>query len=85
MSVSDDHESNYSSMVIINESVPEDDGIYYMWIRNFTQHEQLRKNGRIVMHVVLSCYCFWMLAIICDEYFIVSIQIFCQSIKDRNF
>jgi len=38
-----------------------------------------RKTGRIVLHVLLSCYCFWLLAIICDEYFIASIEIFCQS------
>lgn len=37
------------------------------------------KNGRIVLHVLASCYCFLMLAIICDEYFIGSIQVLCQS------
>lgn len=82
----DDHESNFSDTGIINESLPEDDGrFYYMKIRNFTQHEQMKKNGRLVMHMVLSCYCFWMLAIICDEYFIASIQVFCQSIKNIFF
>lgn len=48
---------------------------------NFTQNEEcaMKKNARIILHVVLACYCFWMLAIICDEYFIASIHIFCQS------
>lgn len=88
MSITDVHESNFSGTVVINESLPEEDGSsYYMRmpqaILNFTQHEQLKKNGRLVMHVVLSCYCFWMLAIICDEYFIASIHIFCQSITSK--
>lgn len=38
-----------------------------------------KKTGRIVMHVVVSCYCFLMLAVICDEYFFGSIEILCQS------
>lgn len=86
MSINDDHESNFSGTVRVHESLPEDDvNFYYMRLLNFTQYEQVRKNGRLVMHVVLSCYCFWMLAIICDEYFIVSIHIFCQSITNTNF
>lgn len=46
--------------------------------QNMIQNE---KKIRIVIHVVLACYCFWMLAIICDEYFIASIHIFCQGMK----
>lgn len=38
------------------------------------------KNGiRIAFRVLISCYCFWTLAVICDEYFIGSIEILCQS------
>lgn len=88
MSITEVHESNFSGTVVINESLPDDNGSFYyigmpQAILYFTQHEQLKKNGRLVMHVVLSCYCFWMLAIICDEYFIASIHIFCQSITSK--
>jgi hypothetical protein len=81
----DGQASNFSGTLIKNESRPDDGNFYYMKILNFTQHEQLKKNGRLAAHVLFSCYCFWMLAIICDEYFIASIQIFCQSITIRNF
>lgn len=37
------------------------------------------KNVKIVFNVLASGYCFLMLAIICDEYFIGSIEILCQS------
>lgn len=40
---------------------------------------KLKKNGRIALQVFASCYCFLMLAVICDEYFIGSIEILCQS------
>ena len=53
--------------LIINESV-----------QNGT--DAVKKNSsRIIAHVLVSCYCFWMLAIICDEYFIASIHVFCHS------
>lgn len=42
------------------------------------QNKKLRDGGRIVIHVLSSCYCFLMLAIICDEYFIGSIEILCS-------
>lgn len=40
-----------------------------------------KRNGWLTssMHVLLSCYCFWMLALVCDEYFISSIDIICKS------
>lgn len=37
------------------------------------------RNIRIIGHVLVACYCFWMLAIICDEYFLASIHVFCDS------
>lgn len=40
---------------------------------------KLKKNGWIVLHVLASCYCFLMLAVVCDEYFIGSIEVLCQS------
>ena len=41
--------------------------------------DAVKKNSRIIAHVLVSCYCFWMLAIICDEYFMASIHVFCHS------
>jgi hypothetical protein len=40
---------------------------------------EFKQYDRIFVHVVLSLYCFWMLAILCEEYFIASIHIFCNS------
>lgn len=37
------------------------------------------KNLRMFLHVAAACYCFWMLAVVCDEYFVASIEILCQS------
>lgn len=45
---------------------------------DLTRSEKIRGGGRIVIHVLMSCYCFLMLAIICDEYFIGSIEILCS-------
>jgi hypothetical protein len=38
-----------------------------------------RKTVRMFLHVLAACYCFWMLAVICDEYFVASIEVLCQS------
>lgn len=79
-------EMQSSSDVVINDSNAEDlDDNTRSTIEN-TLHEGfaranmgLEKNGRIALHVLASCYCFLMLAVICDEYFIGSIEIMCQS------
>jgi hypothetical protein len=88
----DDLESNFRSE---NESVSEVEELSYnggqqqqQALQNYTHDElqqqnhvaMFKKKIRIVLHVVLACYCFWMLAIICDEYFIASIHVFCQSL-----
>ncbi|XP_070508272.1 sodium/potassium/calcium exchanger 5-like [Chironomus tepperi] len=45
----------------------------------------LKKNtSRIIAQVLVSCYCFWMLAIICDEYFMASIHVFCHKLNIRH-
>lgn len=41
----------------------------------------IRKAFRVVANVAFSCYCFLMLAILCDEYFIGSIEILCKSLS----
>lgn len=38
-----------------------------------------RQHGWIAVHVLLACYCFWLLARVCDEYFIASIELMCCS------
>lgn len=38
-----------------------------------------RQRGWIVLHVVLACYCFWLLAIVCDDYFVPAMESLCSS------
>lgn len=43
----------------------------------FTRQE--RQRGWIVLHVVTACYCFWLLAIVCDDYFVPAMDVMCAS------
>lgn len=47
-------------------------------------YDVVRRNSGIIAHVLVACYCFWMLAIICDEYFMASIHIFFQKLKIKH-
>lgn len=38
-----------------------------------------RKQGWVIIHLLLACYCFWFLATICDDYFVPAIQNICNS------
>lgn len=38
-----------------------------------------RQMGMIIFHLIISCYCFWLLATVCDEYFVPSIEDMCRS------
>ncbi|XP_055301926.1 sodium/potassium/calcium exchanger 3-like isoform X2 [Sitodiplosis mosellana] len=38
-----------------------------------------RKQGWIIIHIALACYCFWFLASICDDYFVPAIQSICSG------
>lgn len=38
-----------------------------------------RKHGWIAVHILIACYCFWLLAIVCDDYFVPAIGIMCFS------
>lgn len=38
-----------------------------------------RKHGAVAIHIFLACYCFWLLAVICDDYFVPSIEVMCFS------
>lgn len=41
--------------------------------------DDIKEDGRFIFHAIASCYCFLMLAIMCEEYFLGSIEIICQS------
>lgn len=43
-----------------------------------------RKHGWIVLHVALACYCFWLLAIVCDDYFVPTMESMCLSLKMKE-
>lgn len=38
-----------------------------------------RQHGWFLLHVALACYCFWLLAIVCDDYFVPAIESLCSS------
>lgn len=38
-----------------------------------------RQSGWIAIHVILVCYLFWLLAVVCDEYFVPAIESMCDS------
>lgn len=38
-----------------------------------------RQHGWIMIHVLMACYCFWLLATICNEYFVPAIEGMCCS------
>lgn len=61
----------YGSLAVLESAINES-------VQNGT--EAVKKNSsRIIARILVSCYCFWMLAIICDEYFMASIHVFCHS------
>lgn len=43
----------------------------------FTRNE--RRHGWVALHILLSCYCFWLLAIVCDDYFVPAMESMCKS------
>ena len=38
-----------------------------------------RQKGWIAIHVALACYCFWLIATICDDYFVPAIEGICSG------
>lgn len=48
----------------------------------FTRQD--RKHGWITVHLLIACYCFWLLAIVCDDYFVPAIELMCKSMSIRN-
>ena len=43
-----------------------------------------RQQGWIVVNVLISLYCFWLLALVCDQYFVPAIEMMCKSISNSN-
>lgn len=48
----------------------------------FTRQD--RKHGWITVHLLIAAYCFWLLAIVCDDYFVPAIELMCKSMIIRN-
>lgn len=38
-----------------------------------------RKQGWVIIHLLVACYCFWFLATICDDYFVPAIENICNN------
>lgn len=41
--------------------------------------QEARKNGGIVIHIIVAIYMFLGLAIVCDEYFVASLDRICEG------
>ncbi|XP_049538683.1 sodium/potassium/calcium exchanger 3-like isoform X1 [Anopheles darlingi] len=48
----------------------------------FTRED--RRHGWILVHVVVACYCFWLLAIVCDDYFVPAIELMCKKLQVKE-
>ncbi|XP_058055623.1 sodium/potassium/calcium exchanger 3-like isoform X2 [Anopheles bellator] len=48
----------------------------------FTRED--RRHGWIAVHVVVACYCFWLLAIVCDDYFVPAIELMCKKLQVKE-
>lgn len=48
----------------------------------FTRED--RRHGWIAVHVLIACYCFWLLAIVCDDYFVPAIELMCKKLQVKE-
>uniref|UniRef100_A0A6P7F8W4 Sodium/potassium/calcium exchanger 3-like n=1 Tax=Diabrotica virgifera virgifera TaxID=50390 RepID=A0A6P7F8W4_DIAVI len=48
----------------------------------FTREQ--RRHGAIVLHILLSCYLFVLLATVCDIYFVPAVKKFCSNLKMKE-
>ncbi|XP_061515793.1 sodium/potassium/calcium exchanger 3 isoform X3 [Anopheles gambiae] len=48
----------------------------------FTRED--RRHGWILVHIVIACYCFWLLAIVCDDYFVPAIELMCKKLQVKE-
>lgn len=79
-STSDVYTTIFSSSIVPNE-VPVKNcnkpAILELPSDGFTREE--RQRGWVIIHGLLACYCFWLLATVCDEYFVPAIEAMCCS------
>ena len=43
-----------------------------------------RRSGAIIVHILILCYMFCGLAIICDEYFVPALEVICEQLKLKD-
>lgn len=43
-----------------------------------------RQHGWVAIHAVIACYCFTLLAIVCDDYFVPAVKKICQGTYYTN-
>ncbi|XP_053687793.1 sodium/potassium/calcium exchanger 3-like [Sabethes cyaneus] len=48
----------------------------------FTRED--RRHGWILVHLLIACYCFWLLAIVCDDYFVPAIELMCKKLQVKE-
>ncbi|XP_058461269.1 sodium/potassium/calcium exchanger 3-like [Malaya genurostris] len=48
----------------------------------FTRED--RRHGWIVIHLLIACYCFWLLATVCDDYFVPAIESMCKKLRVKE-
>lgn len=48
----------------------------------FTRED--RRHGWIAVHVLIAFYCFWLLAIVCDDYFVPTIELMCKKLQVKE-
>ena len=70
----DENETGYSSVPGINCTPP---AIADFPPDLFTQDE--RRSGFVVIHFLVSAYIFYAIALVCDDYFVPSIECICDG------
>ncbi|XP_055536308.1 sodium/potassium/calcium exchanger 3-like [Wyeomyia smithii] len=48
----------------------------------FTRED--RRHGWILVHLLIACYCFWLLAIVCDDYFVPAIELMGKKLQVKE-
>ncbi|XP_055601044.1 sodium/potassium/calcium exchanger 3-like [Uranotaenia lowii] len=56
--------------------------IYEFPSDGFTRYQ--RRHGWIAVHILIACYCFWLLAIVCDDYFVPVIELLCKKLQVKE-
>ncbi|XP_026463670.1 sodium/potassium/calcium exchanger 3-like [Ctenocephalides felis] len=70
-SLADDHGHNCTPAAILD--FPSD---------GFTREQ--RRQGWALVHAVIAFYCFWLLALVCDDYFVPAIEMLCKKLDMKE-